>query len=424
MAEENTPKRPGEHLLSEIEALLPAAKLLSTFNPEARAQLRDLEKQHADVKQMLADIERFVKIYAPLGWTNYDDVSTELVSKIVRMEIADGEAALTDYHLDHEALEILDYRFFKACYSHWAHIFKRAVERAGQADYISAIPLILIIIDGIFLSNTGKHPFSGGADAPVFDTQSSRTGGLPDGLALLGSVRRKLDVEPISLPFRHGIIHGLNPNYGTAQVAAKAFNLLRATMNYFDRKNDEAERLESARHDQKPIEFRDLMKRKSENAAFKTALQNWRARDPVSQSTIAESGDSVKLSAGSPEAFVVDYLELLRASNYGGLAKATVDFLKRPIGLMAGRFRNELEGVSLHKWKITGVEDSSAAMSFVIVQLVGTIHDAPWEGEYKLRLLYSDDDYNSLARGMLGGGWSAMGDFLSELWRLSIAPST
>jgi len=63
---------------------------------------------------------------------------------------------------------------------------------------------------------------------------------------LLGSTRRKLDVTPISVPYRHGVVHGLNPRFGHAIVAAKAFNLLHAMVDYFDRRRDEDARLAKA----------------------------------------------------------------------------------------------------------------------------------------------------------------------------------
>jgi len=183
---------------------------------------------------------------SPLGWVNYDRISTEIVARVLELRIDEGEDALTSYHLHPDNLRFLGYRFSTSHYEPWAAIYERAVERAAAEDYLSAIPLILIVIDGICTTSTGKHPFSGGADAPVFDTQTSGPGGLPEGLALLGSTRRKLNVEGLTVPFRHGIVHGLNPNFGSAIVAAKAFNLLQALVDYFDRRRDEAQRLAKA----------------------------------------------------------------------------------------------------------------------------------------------------------------------------------
>ncbi|MES0000723.1 hypothetical protein NKJ90_18220 [Mesorhizobium sp. M0051] len=215
------PKPPGDFTLQQFEALKPLAKLIGFFNSDLRKQFQDLDAQVESVKVMLANRDRFAEIYSPLGWVNYDRMSVDAAAKALAAEVNEGEAILTAYHLDPDNLCFLGYRYHTSHYASWGELYERAVERTAVEDYLSAIPLILIVIDGICTTMTAKHPFSGGADAPVFDSQTSGSGGLSEGLALFGSTRRKLDSSSITLPFRHGIVHGLNPNFGHSLVAAK-----------------------------------------------------------------------------------------------------------------------------------------------------------------------------------------------------------
>lgn len=285
---------------------------------------------------------------------------------------------------------------------------------------MSAIPLVLSIIDGICTTSTGKHPFSGGADAPIFDSQTSGPGGLSEGLAILGSTRRKLDTELICMPFRHGIVHGLNPNYGNPIVAGKVFNLLCATVDYFDRRRDEVERLEKATEEQKPVDLIKLGKSMRRNVEVKDVINRWKARPVVSNMILATSDDIANLQSGSPEAFAAKYLSWLIAKNYGELAKGTVDYPNRPIGFRAGRLRNELKNILLTHWSIIGIEDTSPAISQVTVKLAGEINDQVWNTEFLMGLMFADDNYELVPRGLSGGFWSVMPNFLSELWLLSI----
>lgn len=420
MSDKRVPQSPTEYLIDRIEKARPVIKLLGVFDKSAKAQFQEVERQLENIKDMMTNRDLFAQIYSPLGWVNYDRFSTDIVAKVLDMNLDDGEIELTNYHLNPENLLFLGYRFCTRHFNPWEAIYERAVERAGAEDYLSAIPLVLSIIDGICTTSTGKHPFSGGADAPIFDSQTSGPGGLSEGLAILGSTRRKLDTELICMPFRHGIVHGLNPNYGNPIVAGKVFNLLCATVDYFDRRRDEVERLEKATEEQKPVDLIKLGKSMRRNVEVKDVINRWKARPVVSNMILATSDDIANLQSGSPEAFAAKYLSWLIAKNYGELAKGTVDYPNRPIGFRAGRLRNELKNILLTHWSIIGIEDTSPAISQVTVKLAGEINDQVWNTEFLMGLMFADDNYELVPRGLSGGFWSVMPNFLSELRLLSI----
>jgi len=410
------PKTPGDFTLEQVEALRPLAKLVGLFSPKFRSQFRGVERHMETVKTMLANRDLFAKTYSPLGWVNYDRMSTDVVANALSLAIDEGEAALTAYHLEPDNLRFLGYRFYTHHYEPWSSLYERAVERAGADDYLSAIPLILSIIDGVCTTTTAKHPFSGGADAPVFDSQTSGPGGLSEGLALLGSTRRKLDNQPLAIPFRHGIVHGLNPNYGHPIVAAKAFNLLQATVDYFDRLRDEADRLAKAAEEQRPADWRELARSVTKNADDKKRLDLWTPRPLVSDTVIASAGEPHSLHLKTPEGAATVYLDALINRNFGALALATIDYPQRPIGYRAGRIREDMKEVTISDWKIVGVEDTAAAMSNVAVELSGSLNSATWTGVQRMRMMFSDDDNHPVVRGQTEGRWIVMPDFISGLW--------
>ena len=420
MSDERTPKTPGDYTLEQIEAFRPLAKILGFFNKDVREHFREVESQLDSVKQMIANRDLFAKTYSLLGWVNYDRLSTEIVASVVRMTIEDGEVALTNHHLDPDTLRFFGYRFSTSHYEPWRALYERAVERSAAGDYLSAVPLTLIMIDGICTTTTGKHPFSGGADAPVFDSQTSGPGGLPESLALLGSTRRKLDTEVIPAPFRHGIVHGLNPNFGSPMVTAKAFNLLQATVDYFDRRRDEVERVAKAAEEQKPVDIRELGASLRRNAEYRRAIEEWCARPAATDVLLASSDAPAGLPVGSPEAFAAEYLGLLIARNFGSLARVTVDYPKRTIGYRAGRLRDDLKEIAVTRWAISGVEDTSSAMSRVTTKLEGRLNGQTWSGEHAMRLVYADENCDAMARGQPNGAWTVMPDFLTGLWLLAI----
>lgn len=398
----------------------PIAKLMGAFKPEIRERFKEVESHVENVKSIMANRDMFAQTFSPLGWVNYDRMSVVAVADALRAGVEEGEAVLTAYHLDPDNLRFLGHRFHTRHYEAWGEIYERAVERAGAEDFLSAVPLILIIIDGICTTTTAKHPFSGGADAPVFDTQTSGPGGLSEGLALLGSTRRKLDVTPISIPYRHGVVHGLNPSFGHAIVAAKAFNLLHAMVDYFDRHRDEDARLAKAAEEQRPVDLMELGRGIVKNAEVKKLLDAWKARPVIAGEVVTSSDAPIDLEAGTPEAAVAEYLANLVSRNFGALAKATIDYPKRTTGYRAGRLRDDLKDVAISSWTITGVEDTAAAMTNVMVDMTGTIFGEAWSGSHRVRLMYSDEDNNPLIRGEGSGVWIAMPDFLTNLWAAAV----
>jgi hypothetical protein len=419
MTDEQRPLPTGEHITKQYQQMRPLFGILGLFSGDIRRQAKELEKQFADVERMKEDRLVFAKRFGSRGWTIYDRLSVELVSEVVAA--ADDETAeqtLVAYHLGTE-LQFLGYRFNISRFEAWKEIYERAVERAQAEDFLSAVPLVLIIIDGICTTKTGKHPFSGGADAPVFDTETSGLGGLAEGLAIFGATRRKLDTDPIESPYRHGILHGLNPSFGNAMVAAKAFNLLQAMVDYFERREDEEVRIAKAAKDQRQPSWSEITATMAVTRDTKRRIDDWKPR-PSSGQVISSSGRPHGLAADSPEATAAAYLDAIIARNFGAIARLTIDYPLRPIGYRAGRHRDELGDLSVTVWRIIGVRDEAPAISEVDVALEGTHCDREWAGMQTMRLIFGDEKFEARVRGAPDGSWAVLSNFLPKLWGISL----
>lgn len=424
MADKDTPLSTDEHITRQYIQMRPLIGLLGLFSGDVRRQAKELEKQFADVGRMKEDRQKFAARFGPRGWTIFDRLSVEAV----RIAVAENDDVLADeglvsHHLDADILSFLGYRFKTSRFEAWHDLYHRAVERLLAQDYLSAVPLLIIVIDGICTAKTGKHPFSGGADAPVFDTETTGPGGLSDGLAILGATRRKLDTNAIDSPYRHGILHGLNPNFGNALVAAKTANLLQTMVDYFDRREDEEARIAKAAKDQRQPSWSELAAMVSATQDTKRRIEAWKARPSVSGRTLAAVGEPHSMEAGSPEEAAVTYLDAIVAGNFRTLAQMTIDYPLRSINYRAGCHRKELGDLKLTSWSIIGMRDEAPAISEVDVAMKGILNGSPWSGTQVMRLIYNNETFEVRVRGAPDGRWTVMPNFLPTLWATAVGSS-
>lgn len=402
-------------MLEQVKLMQPFAKILGLFDPEIRASFEGVEHQLENLKTINANFERFSEIYSPNGWCLYDEINTSLVGKCISVPITEGEETLIEEFLNPDSLERLSFRFYKRHFDFWQQVFGVIIERISNKDYISATPLIFIIIDGIFLKHAGQHPFSEKPEKTIFDCLTSKKGNLENCLRIFGKTKRKLDTNEIDMPFRHGVMHGLTPNYGNKIVAAKAINLLWATINYFEASYEEAARIDKARKEQAPPKFSELVETMKANARTRELLENWQARPTISNSNLSDTNNPVPLEVGTPEERAREYIAWMMQSNFGRLAGVTVDYLERSQNMIAGKLKQELRGVKINRCIITGVEDEAPAISVISVILWVEIENKLKEITAKLRCIYMDNENNTEVRGEACGQWKIMPMFIYGL---------
>jgi sirohydrochlorin ferrochelatase len=118
-----------------------------------------------------------------------------------------------------------------------AEVTERALAAYEAGDYLVAVPLILMLVDGFGVSATGtKSMFSDLSDLEEMFQSTESMAGHPSALkpllVRLQRAQRGYSEEPLALPMRNGILHGTRLNYANAIVAAKALNLLAAVVEW------------------------------------------------------------------------------------------------------------------------------------------------------------------------------------------------
>jgi len=414
------PKPPLHALLETIEAAAPLAPVLQAAGGSVAEAWARVQEQKAMVERHQENLDYFARVYAPLGWTAFDQLSLDIAERLRPLTIAEGQDLLLEHFLNPDELRLFSMRLRRPAYVAWRDIAERAFERAKDRDFLSAAPLIFIVIDGMCQHHLHKSAFGGAADEDVFDTLTTAPNGLAHGLALAGKTRKKLCTDALEAPYRNGILHGRDTNFGHAIVAAKAINLLRATVDYIDKRNDEEERISTAVEDQRPPDWNAVLAARAETRAFRQATEAWVARAPR-EGSFATYENASGLADNTPESAAIAFLKAMAKSNYGKLAELTLDYTKRTRQKWAGDLRRDYGDLGLRQWRLGWLNDSAAAASELSAVVSGQWEGRTWSGRIELRMLYVDEDNDPLPRDLAGGRWVATPNALSEMWRLAYA---
>ena len=136
-------------------------------------------------------------------------------------------------HFDEETLKFIIQR----CKQSDAFHPRWYLAQAAKADYLegryySAVPLVLILIDGFVNDIEQTGFFTDRTDLTAWDSIAAHSSGLTKLAAIFNHSRTKTTTEPLSLPYRHGILHGRDLGYANKVVAAKAWAALAAIADW------------------------------------------------------------------------------------------------------------------------------------------------------------------------------------------------
>lgn len=401
-----------------MKSLEPLLKMGASLDPGNTESLAAVLQAKTVFESGLENLAFFNRVYAPLGWTPFDAISLDLLAKLRTIDLVDGEDLLVEHFLDPTRRRPLAMRFKSRRYEDWFKILERAFERLDAQDHISAIPLLLILIDGVCQRYLQKSAFGGATDAEVFDTLTDAPNGLSHALRLAGRTRKKFSTAALEAPYRNGILHGRDVNYGHPIVAAKAVNLLYGTLDYIDRRADEEQRLAKASRDQLPPDWATIFATRARTEAISQASASWVPRLPKTE-IVASYSNASGLGRETPEAAAVDFLKAICRGNFGKLAELAADYTKRSPGKWAGDLKRDYGDIRLETWTIVELRDTASAASDLKIEVSGVWQGRSWQGVADMRLLYLDEQNDSLPRSLPEGRWKVLVSVFSDIWRFA-----
>jgi|SRR5579862_4022431 len=350
--------------------------------------------------------DRFNNLFARRGWIAYDSLNLEVVrAAVARAEGGDLEGAesiLVD-HYDENTIRL------KLLLLGSLEVFRPRLPLAEKAliDYLAgrhhaAVPVVLALTDGLVNDLQDHGFFAMGADMTAWDSIAAHEAGLGRLGKILNRPRKKTTTETITVPYRHGILHGRDLGYDNKPVAAKSWAALFAVGDWAAKI---ARGHKTAPPDQPKPSLLDNLRSIHESKQEIERMRDWRPRVLTLGDNVPLTGDSTVYSAGSPERALVQFLKYWKARNYGKMVGLLPAWIRRlePTGTMAGELRARYSPKPLLSFAIEKIADVGPAVTEISVRC--EYADGRGSEVKEFRIFYEDAKGEVTMRGKPGGAW-------------------
>ncbi len=195
-----------------------------------KEQLGPIQEQFESLRNLP---DRFNDTFRKVGWIATDDLNVEVMGKAIQIYSEEGlepaEVCIEQYY--NESLDFHLRRFLSLPrVQPRRRLLELALEDHKAGRFHASVPVVLAQVDGIAHDLVQKSFYERGKKRTKHLQANETAVGDPTGLPalaeLLSESRSETRDIPISLPYRHGILHGRDLGYATCRISTKALAIL------------------------------------------------------------------------------------------------------------------------------------------------------------------------------------------------------
>lgn len=325
--------------------------------------------------------DRFNAAFAESGWIATTSLSVDTMRSALKHHEEGDEGAAEAVILDWLTPEIINLfaitrsKSFGDVRGRWDQL-REALALTEEGRYWSAVPLILISCDGFASDVLGTSPFEKNADLTLFDSVVGHPTSLPAAVARITKGVRKSSDDTLSLPLRHGILHGRSLGYANRTVCGKAWMLMIALVDWAaDKRKEESRRAEHEAR--RSTSWRNLRDTLQKNRADKVEIE---AFTPLRW----DGPFDTDLAEDEPPLAFWEFLSGWKAKNFGLMARRAVNITQQKHGHLAGRMRSDAEHIQLTEFEILSVAQTTVARAEARVRMNGRSLKGDVAGEFAI----------------------------------------
>ena len=388
-------------LLLQFNAMLGGALVPEPTASETAAKLAEL-KRNAD--DLVAILERFNSDFSSTGWIVHDTLDPSVArraSEILSTEGRDGAESFLVQSYSPDYVRKMSV-FFNGAPELRRRIrfIQYALEEYDHARFIGCIPLLLIVIDGAVNESARSGMHSEDLQLDAWDSLVSVEDGIPQLHRIFTAGRYKTREEQINVPYRNGILHGMDLGYDNLAVAAKCWHFLFVVRDWLNARRTEDTRKQKRTSDAE-VDLTTLGNRMARTARVRDIIAAWTPRQ-ITQTYLSSLADA-PLPVATPEGAALEFLSYWRRKNYGFMDK--MQWRRLRDGASVQDIRRRYGGLSLTSYTVDSIEDEAPVICNVSATV--DIHEKG-RRRYRVRLVYARDDDELTVPELGDGRWSVV----------------
>lgn len=356
---------------------------------------KELDRIKKEMKDLIMTTEEYNNNFSDYGWIAYSLINVEFMknANIIFKEngIEKAEDFISDYYKDNIKNTKRFIQYSTKEFRKRANIIDEAFEAYESEKYYSAITLFLTIADGVINDFTkNKGFFTEGVDLDCWDCLVECDKGLKKLKEIYNLPRKKTVEDMLTMPYRNGILHGRDLNFGNKYVAGKCNVLLLAISEWIKSKNTEESRKDKYKKEANLPKLSESIKKLQETLDNRRIINRWTSKDIVIGKDIPITGIKEDYKQYDFIYNFVETLEIWKSKNYGELSKRfeiLFNYETRD-GFKPKRCRELFEKNILLEFELTNIIDQAICMKVIELNVQIQKENKVNNGKMKIGMVY------------------------------------
>lgn len=405
-----------QKLLKDIENFTQSKRAMPILSPFLRLlglDVKGINVSLAEVAELARAVDElatlpdeFNDLFADRGWIYYERINFSVAKAAVakgKMGDLNGAEADLVAHYNAETVRsgLMLMRAVKA-FRPRMELAEKALIDYREGRYHACVPVVLALLDGMVnevhqkARGTRRGISAEGVDLSAWDSVAGHPTGLNRLMKIVQSGRRRTTTEQIRVPYRNGIMHGVDLGYDNIVVAAKTWVLLFATREWAVK----AERGELNAPPAQPeptlkeawAQLKQSVKKFQSLADEKQRMTAWKPRTLQLGRDLPRAGPPEGFPADTPERALAEYLNWWQQRNFGFMARQAA--LSGNVAVTNGpaRVRDEFRNKRLVSFTFKSIADKYAGITDIVAELEMEIDGKAIRQEKEFRIVFAGSD--------------------------------
>ncbi|WP_122087933.1 hypothetical protein [Halalkalicoccus subterraneus] len=406
--------------INELTSVLPDQFLVSVgINSES---VEDFDVWADELSRLPDD---FNNHFIENGWICYEHLNASVAQEAVELADEGNKEAAEEVLVESYDEDTIDYQlnvlkqvegFTDKEYiepdkegtsqSRW-ELAQKALDDYVANRYHASVPVVIALADGMVqqahVNSTGEggNLSAESANHEAWNSIAAHSTGLERLKDVIMRGRLKTRTAEIEIPYRHGIMHGMDLCYDNKLVAAKSWALLFAAGEWAQKAQDGE--LDPPEQDDQDASLREALETMRKTEQRREKQNECEPRNPIVGDTIPASGTIDEYAERTPEYALVYHLHKWQEKRYDLLAS----FFQKSDGSPedVDKVSGNLQHRSLQSFKLVSVEENSAVSADIVVDTQVDYLTGERTESKDVRLIRVRDD-GSLAKDEEDGKWT------------------